>query len=720
MQLAHLFLLAAACILLAMSIESILRSASFLNFAAALILLCASIIMGSSGLIEYFMQRPFLHPMAFMMLQIENASLSSMGFFFLLFSNYFPTGRNKKLNLFFIIAALCVTLAMVVMIILRLNVIQYFPEISSSIGRYRLLVRYNFLQDIILGFSLSLLIISIFRIGFGYRKLELIYQRKQVRYFLAGVALFSLTFYLAYWGRSFLPYQAVYFLIAAAFVAGGGFFLYSVISYRFENLRKKFFYFGQEFLIGLVISIPLIILLFILNSWLSYNTFPSYLIIMSPILILFFWIYDSSRNLIKRMLGIEIYSKDATEAFLDKIGASLSIRELAKNSIELLIENINCKNCDFLYFDKEGENFNIVYSSGKKNYSVSALETFFRHISPSLDVYNREWINADPGFRNIKDITEKYCKKYEAALILPIFFENNLTALIHISNKLDNTIYTAKETMILSRIKKIIQIVLKNIILFDKEQESEITKRDLSLASNIQDSVFQKEIPYFHSMDVYAYLKPAKGVSGDYFLIEKINNNAMGILIADVSGKGFSAALIAMVIHTIAKSQEYSSTTTNAIVAKINEVMTSNQSYGKLSKTMSFATVFCGFMDISIQTLFYTNAGHYPMLIYDRKEKAFSSIRANSKPVGIFPDENYISETYHLEKNKIFILYSDGITEAINNDEEEFGMERMKSILSNNHEKSSKELVELIMDEVSNFAGENEQFDDMTLIIIKL
>ena len=173
----------------------------------------------------------------------------------------------------------------------------------------------------------------------------------------------------------------------------------------------------------------------------------------------------------------------------------------------------------------------------------------------------------------------------------------------------------------------------------------------------------------------FAALTTATEVGGDYYDLLPLGETRMGVLVADVSGKGFSAALISMVIHTITRTQEFNHHTTDAIVAKINSVMTSDQDYGKLTKTMSFATIFCGFLCVREKTLHYTNAGHLPMIVFDIDTGKFDFIKANGKPAGIFADEQFHTKTYAFETGKIFIFYSDGITESINNAEEEFGVE---------------------------------------------
>ncbi len=722
MTIAYLFLVSAACILIAMAIESLLKSTSILNMATALLLFTASIIIGSEGLEELFLlgnSRLF----TLIMIRTYTAALSFLGFSFFFFSNHFP--RDKKINnnyrliLFFLV----ITLIFVILNVFGLDINKYDYIINDNKLSGKILdirLEYNLMHWVMSGFSIALSVYSIIQIGFKYNSVKLIYQKKQIRYFISGLLFFVFLLVFERTFKIFLPEAVSYLIISLAFITTGASLLYSVISYRFYNLRMRIVILFRDFTIGILITVFLTSLLLVIRGWMAIIHPLFYFIIMAPGLILFFWLYYLSMNLIKKIFNFENENRDITEVFLDRIGSSHNVYELAQKAIYILIENINCRNADFLFFEKESDIFKVIYSSNNRNYEISAIDPFFRRITPETEIYDREIINFDPRFSNIRDIAERYFENYEASLIIPVFYDKNLIVLINIASKLDNNSYTNKELELMNKLKKIIQIIVNNIILFDKEQEAKITKRDLNLASEIQESIFQKFIPEFDNIDVFGYEKPALEVSGDYFLIQKTGDHKLGVLIADVSGKGFSAALVSMVIHTIAKSQEFSSVSTNAIVSKINEVLTSSQYERRLTKTMSFATIFCGFIDNSIKTLFYTNAGHYPMIIYNILDKSFESLKANSKPAGIFVEEQFIIDEYQFDNNSIFILYSDGITEAINNNEQEFGLERLQNIIKINSNKSAKEITDLVICEVEVFTEGKEQFDDITLIVIKL
>jgi sigma-B regulation protein RsbU (phosphoserine phosphatase) len=168
------------------------------------------------------------------------------------------------------------------------------------------------------------------------------------------------------------------------------------------------------------------------------------------------------------------------------------------------------------------------------------------------------------------------------------------------------------------------------------------------------------------------------------------------------------------------KTQEFTRTSVGSIVKKINEVMTQNQSMSGFTRISSFATLFCGYIDCGSNTLYYNNAGHMPMLIFDRAKSRFEYLPPNSKPVGLFPEFEYPTAVKKLARNRILTLFSDGITEAINLKDEEFGQERLEAVIGENEGKAAREIATKIIDEVTRFTQGREQFDDITLIVIKL
>ncbi len=718
-------------IVLAFSIEAIIKNFSFINFLTALLLFSIATIIGSELGLKYLAANGI--PSFHIFLKIQNTVFYFIGFLCFIFSNFFQVNKKRKINIFIItfgvlyfISSLFLSFSETTIsrIYLRTNIEIHPPSIKSPLLTlpdikqiYTIVLQYEPLHYVLISFSFLFILLSLFIIILKYKNASLIFQKKQIRYLVSGVIFCFFSSGITYF--NFLPSLINTSIRLGGLIILSFSILYSIISYRFTSLRKKAITLIRENIINFFIILPFIIALLISRKWLMTLPAISYFLTLVFFLLFLLWFNKVFGDFVKKLIGIKT-TIDITEILFDKIGHSRTINELGENAIKSLIELVNIKNADFLYFNIHREVFDVVASFSKRSYSISALNPIFRYLKKDVDVFDKEVINFDPSFKNIRDIANRYFEEYKTVLIIPLFYENSLIALINIDSKIDNNSFTKEEIEIFKKVRKVCDLLIHNIILFEKEENAKLTKRDIILASQIQETIFQNEIPIFENIDVYAYQKSAKEVSGDYFFITKINENKLGFVLADVSGKGFSAAMVSMMIHTISQSVEFSSISPATLVTKINEVMTSNISVGKVSKMLTFATVFCGIIDKENGVLDYSSAGHHPALVYEMKNNLFKIIKASSRPAGIFKEEIFSAQRFYFEKDSIFVFYTDGITEAINEKEEEFGLERLKNIITSNKNLSAKKIAEKVVEEVEKFSGGKEQFDDITLIIIKL
>ncbi|MFN3660448.1 MAG: PP2C family protein-serine/threonine phosphatase, partial [Brevinematales bacterium] len=282
----------------------------------------------------------------------------------------------------------------------------------------------------------------------------------------------------------------------------------------------------------------------------------------------------------------------------------------------------------------------------------------------------------------------------------------------------DEEAFSFREIKELKAILRLIEVLYQNVIFFEKAKETEKTERELALASEIQETLFQREIPRVRGLEIAFYQEPAKWLSGDYVWLEGVSSHELGFVVADVSGKGVSAALITMMIHSTVQGYQFGSSTVNALLHRLNTMLSRRKPEHEW-RTLSFATLFAGFVDTEIQTLFFSNAGHYPLLVWDREKREFIELSTPGKPVGLFAEVTYVTEVYRYESDQIFVLYSDGITECINPAEEEFGIQRLKALIQRYDYLSVGEIQQKILEEIRNFTAGSDIYDDMTLVIIK-
>lgn len=267
---------------------------------------------------------------------------------------------------------------------------------------------------------------------------------------------------------------------------------------------------------------------------------------------------------------------------------------------------------------------------------------------------------------------------------------------------------------------------LETLLAISKEKER--MQSELEIAREVQAGLYPKEPPKFETIELVAMSQPARMASGDYFDYLRLEDNRIAIAIGDVAGKGISAALLMASIQSTMRMQlrpylppaqgsieawpaAQEKLSTSLLVSRLNQ-----QIY-QFTSASKYATFFFGVYDDLHGSLRYTNAGHLPPLLLRRG--TISRLNVDGLVVGVFAFATYEESALHLEDGDVLVLYTDGISEPENEYGEEFGEDRLRALLLANGDKDARELADLIVQAVRDWVGEAEQFDDITLLIVK-
>jgi phosphoserine phosphatase RsbU/P len=238
-----------------------------------------------------------------------------------------------------------------------------------------------------------------------------------------------------------------------------------------------------------------------------------------------------------------------------------------------------------------------------------------------------------------------------------------------------------------------------------QQQEQELDK-----AREIQEGLLPKKIPQVRGLEVAGTWQPARVVGGDYFDVLKFSESKIGVCIGDVVGKGISAALLMANLQASFRAFASEAVSPDALVSKLNEVISNNIAADK------FVTFCYCLIDTTDNRLTYASAGHCPPILFHKSGEAVP-LKEGGTPLGIFPDRRYKGAALHLESGDRLVLYTDGLTEAMNSDEQEFGERRLVEMGSRNIALSASEMLAAIKKEVVSFCNESFQ-DDFTLVVI--
>ncbi len=253
-----------------------------------------------------------------------------------------------------------------------------------------------------------------------------------------------------------------------------------------------------------------------------------------------------------------------------------------------------------------------------------------------------------------------------------------------------------------------------------REMEGRLARSnaELQIAADIQKSFLPEAIPQIPGLDIAARTVMAKEVGGDFFdvipyEIMVLDKGTVGLLVADVSGKGIPAALFMALSRIVVR--------VNALLhrdpAKV--IYSSNNTITQDSKSGMFVTLFYGMLREKDRSFTYVNAGHNPPVLFRGYDGTVEKLMPTGIVLGALENREYQSRSVTIGTGDILVMYTDGVTEAINCQEELFGENRLIEIIRNNAHFPAQMILDQILSSVKEFAGDMPQFDDITLLVIK-
>jgi serine phosphatase RsbU (regulator of sigma subunit) len=246
--------------------------------------------------------------------------------------------------------------------------------------------------------------------------------------------------------------------------------------------------------------------------------------------------------------------------------------------------------------------------------------------------------------------------------------------------------------------------------------EKEKLEHELQMARKIQENILPKEVPVIPGWQLAAYWQPARSVSGDFYDFIKFTDGRLGLLIADVTGKGMPAALVMATTRSVIRTVLEQVAQPGEVLAKVNDLLCRDM------PAKMFVTCLYALLDPASGRLQFANAGHD--LPFQRKRDSVVELRATGLPLGLFPGAHYEEMEAFLDNGDWLLLTSDGLVEAHNPQKEMFGVPRLGRLLSSlpgeKAQSQGPDLIGFLLKQLAEFTGSGwEQEDDVTLVTLE-
>ncbi len=422
------------------------------------------------------------------------------------------------------------------------------------------------------------------------------------------------------------------------------------------------------------------------------------------------------------MMGLTV--TDKLRLLLDitkKISSTLNLQEvlnLVMDTLDSLIP-YDAAGIYVIKCDKRKANDGVLYEStcvfraeAVRGYDIDDLldlrlkmgEGIIGHVAVTGEPVISPDVRYDPRYVNARPETR-------SEMVAPVISNNEVVGVFDLESDQLNA-YTDDDLQVLLLLASQVAIIIEKVMLHEQLVEKKRLQGQLEVAREVQLELLPASDPQLEGFDICAYNFSTEEVSGDYYDWVRIHDDQIGIVIADVSGKGVPAALLMAFLRASLRAAIHIGYAPHISMAKVNYLL-----WESIERNQ-FVTAFYAVLDALNKTLAYTNAGHNPPLLMDGDGTA-RFIERGGLPLGMFRDTRYYEYYLPIETGQTLVLYTDGATEAINNDGEEYGRDRLERIVREGRTSSARELIDLIYQDILRWTDGRGSHDDMTFFIVK-
>ncbi len=302
-------------------------------------------------------------------------------------------------------------------------------------------------------------------------------------------------------------------------------------------------------------------------------------------------------------------------------------------------------------------------------------------------------------------------QRTRSEIVAPIVSNNEVIGVFDLESDELNA-YTEDDLQVLVMLATHVAIIIEKVELHEQVVEKKRLQAQLEVARQVQLELLPESDPQAPGFDISGYNFPTEEVSGDYYDWVMIFEDQIGIVVADAAGKGIPAALLAAFLRASLRSAAQTGYAPHVAMARVNNLLWES------IEDHQFVTAIYGMLDITNKTFVFSNAGHNPPLLINESGET-RTIQYGDLPLGMFRDVRYHQHFLRFRPGDVLVIYTDGITEATNENGEEFGRDRLAQKVLEKIDLPAKQLVDFIHQEVLEFAGNENLDDDWTLFLVK-
>ncbi len=290
--------------------------------------------------------------------------------------------------------------------------------------------------------------------------------------------------------------------------------------------------------------------------------------------------------------------------------------------------------------------------------------------------------------------------------------EGKIIGVFQVLNK-RRGVFDREDELFLKAFSDHVVLAIETAWLHQEILEKELVEKEIHIAASIQQKLIPKELPHLPNYELDGIALPSKTVGGDFYDVISVKDGRFVIVVADVSGKGIPASLLVSTLHASLHAYIQMDLSLGELVKKLNTMVYRNTTPDR------FITLFVAVLDPKNHTLDYVNAGHNFPFVIGKESETIQMLESAGMPLGMFDSAEYHAKSVDLKKDDVLILYTDGVTEAMNRSLIEYGEERFEKCLRKHIHLPVQELKANVVADVQRFTAGEPQSDDLTLLVVK-
>jgi len=391
-----------------------------------------------------------------------------------------------------------------------------------------------------------------------------------------------------------------------------------------------------------------------------------------------------------------------------KISATLSLNSVLNNIINNVSRLVSCNAAAVFLLDQDSD---ILRHTATRGYDDTVIERVAIKLNEGL---SGKAIREKRGFivPDVKNDPFYYMTRPDtlSQLTVPILVQDEaIGAVILESDQLQ--FFTNNHLRLLTLFSGLAAVAIRNAQLYEDSQLKQKMETDLLVASKVQKALLPARVPSIKGLKVHAFSIPHSIVGGDIYDVFRMSEHKQAVAIGDISGKGAPAAILMAVAYAGFKSLLKENNTVATVVARLNNFMV------EATSSSYYLTFFYGVLNMHKKVFTYCNAGHNPPMIM-RSDKSIEYLEDGGIVLGFLCDQVYRQTQLPVESGDYLILFTDGVTEIMNEAGDEFGEDRLEKSLQKNYGMRPRDLRRRIVSDIKGFAGRKEFQDDFTMLII--